>query len=106
LRTTESISHAGRHQSLNASRWFHKNETLAPGVSRKQKGEQTMKTKQKPAKGKQKLRKRPLKSSRPGADLGQSEAALEKASEEELKHMGDAEAAQAARKQKQGVKTK
>jgi hypothetical protein len=79
---------------------------LASGGSRKQKGEQTMKTKQKPAKGKQKLRKRPLKSSRPDADLGQSEAALEKASEEELKHMGDAEAAQAARKQKQGVKTK
>jgi hypothetical protein len=79
---------------------------LASGVSRKQKGEQTMKTKHKPAKGKQKLRKRPLKSSRPDTDLGQSEAVLEKASEEELKHMGDAEAAQAARKQKQGVKTK
>jgi hypothetical protein len=45
--------------------------------------------KQKPAKGKQKLRKRPLKSSRPDEDLGQSEAALEKASEEELKHMGE-----------------
>jgi hypothetical protein len=100
--TTESVSHAGRHQALNASRWFHKNETLAPGVSRKQKGEQTMKTKQKPPKSKQKLRKRPLKSSRPDADLGQSEAALEKASEEELKHMGDAEAAQAARSKSRG----
>ena len=65
-----------------------------------------MKTKQKPAKGKQKLRKRPLKSSRPDEDLGQSEAALEKASEEELKHMGDAEAAQAARKKKPGLQTK
>jgi hypothetical protein len=65
-----------------------------------------MKTKQKPPKRKQKLHKRPLKPSRPDADLGQSESALEKASEEELKHMGDAEAAQAARKQKQGVQTK
>jgi hypothetical protein len=65
-----------------------------------------MKTKQKPPKRKQKPRKRPLKPSRPGADLGQSEAALEKASEEELKHMGDAEAAQAARKQKPGLQTK
>jgi hypothetical protein len=65
-----------------------------------------MKTKQKPPKRKQKSHKRPLKPSRPDADLGQSEAALEKASEEELKHMGDAEAAQAARKQKQGVQTK
>jgi hypothetical protein len=65
-----------------------------------------MKTKQKPAKRKQKLHKRPLKPSRPDADLRQSEAALEKASEEELKHMEDAEAAQAARKQKQGVQTK
>jgi hypothetical protein len=71
----------------------------------KAKGEQTMKTKQKPPKRKQKSHKRPLRPSRP-ADLGQSEAALEKASEEELKHMGDAEAAQAARKQKQGVQTK
>jgi hypothetical protein len=65
-----------------------------------------MKTKQKPPKRKQKPHKRPLKPSRPDADLGQSEAAIEKASEEELKHMGDAEAAQAARKQKQGVQTK
>jgi hypothetical protein len=64
-----------------------------------------MKTKQKPPKRKQKPHKQPLKSSRADADLGQSEAALEKASEEELKHMGDAEAAQAARKQKQ-VQTK
>jgi hypothetical protein len=80
------------------------NETLAP-VSRKEKGKQTMKTKQKPPKRKQQ-HKRPLKPSRPDADLGQSEAALEKGSEEELKHMGDAEAAQAARKQKQGVQTK
>jgi hypothetical protein len=73
---------------------------------RKQKGKKTMKTKQKPPKRKQKPHKRPLNPSRPDADLGQSEAALEKASEEELKHMGDAEAAQAARKQKQGVQTK
>jgi hypothetical protein len=92
--------------NLNASRWVHQNETLAPGVSRKQKGKKTMKTKQKPPKRKQKPHKRSLKPSRPDADLGQSEAALEKASEEELKHMGDAEAAQAARKQKQGVQTK
>jgi hypothetical protein len=79
---------------------------LATGVYRKQKGKKTMKTKQKPPKRKQKPHKRPLKPSRPDADLGQSEAALEKASEEELKHMGDAEAAQAARKQKPGVPTK
>ena len=65
-----------------------------------------MKAKQKPPKRKQKPHDRPLKPRRPDADLGQSEAALEKASEEELKHMGDAEAAQAARKQKQGVQTK
>lgn len=65
-----------------------------------------MKTKQKSPKRKQKPQKRVTKPSRSAADLGQSEAALEKASEEELKHMGDAEAAQAARKQKQGVKTK
>jgi hypothetical protein len=65
-----------------------------------------MKTKQKPPKRKQKPHERPLKPNRPDADLGQSEAALEKASEEELKHMGDTEAAQAARKQKQGVQTK
>ena len=39
-----------------------------------------------------------------GADLGQKEAKLEKASEEELRHMGDAKAAQTARKQK--VKSK
>jgi hypothetical protein len=64
-----------------------------------------MKTKQKPPKRKQKPQKRVTKPSRSAADLGQREAALEKASEEELKHMGDAEAAQAARKQKQGVQT-
>jgi hypothetical protein len=78
---------------------------MVEGVSRKQKGKQTMKTKQKPPKRKQKPHKRPLKPSR-DADLGQSEAALEKASEEELKHMGDAEAAQVARKQKPGAQTK
>jgi hypothetical protein len=41
-----------------------------------------------------------------GADLGQKEAGLEKASEEELRHMGDAKAAQAARKQKEKQKSK
>lgn len=65
-----------------------------------------MKTKQKPPKRKQKPHKRTLKPSRPDADLGQSEAALEKASEEELKHMGDTKSAQAARKQKPGLQTK
>jgi hypothetical protein len=34
------------------------------------------------------------------ADLGQKEAALEKASKEELEHMGNAKAAAAAREQK------
>jgi hypothetical protein len=39
-------------------------------------------------------------------DLGQEEAKLEKASEEELRHMGDTKAAQAARKQKEKKKSK
>ena len=46
------------------------------------------------------------KSVPPGADLGQKEAGLEKASEEELRHMGNAKAAQAARKQKEKQKSK
>ena len=40
------------------------------------------------------------------ADLGQEEAELEKASKEELRHMGDAKVAQAARKQKEKKKSK
>jgi hypothetical protein len=47
----------------------------------------------------------PRKSVPSGADLGQKEAELEKASEEELRHMGDAKAAQAA-KQKEKKKSK
>jgi hypothetical protein len=46
------------------------------------------------------------KSVPPDSDLGQKEAELEKASEEELRHMGDAKAAQAARKQKEKKKSK
>jgi hypothetical protein len=38
---------------------------------------------------------------RSDADLGQKEAELDKASKEELRHMGDSEAAQAVQKQKQ-----
>jgi hypothetical protein len=48
----------------------------------------------------------PRKSDRSEADLRQKEAELEKASKEELKHMGDAKAAQAAREQKEKKKSK
>jgi hypothetical protein len=46
------------------------------------------------------------KSVPPGADLAQKEPGLEKASEEELGHMGDAKAAQATKKQKEKQKSK
>jgi hypothetical protein len=57
-------------------------------------------------KGKKKSDQPSRKSVPSGADLGQKEAELEKASEEELRHMGDAKAAQAARKQKEKQKSK
>ena len=57
-------------------------------------------------KTKKKSGQRPRKLVPPGTDLGQKEAGLEKASEEELRHMGDAKAAQAARKQKEKQKSK
>ena len=58
-----------------------------------------MKTKKKPGKS--------FRKSLPsGADLGQKEAEVEKASEEELRHMGDAKAAQVARQQKEKKKSK
>jgi hypothetical protein len=50
--------------------------------------------------GKQKSHEQVRKAAR-SADLGQKEAAEEKASEEELRHMGNAEAAKAARKKKE-----
>jgi hypothetical protein len=57
-------------------------------------------------KSKKKSDHQPRKSVPSGADLGQKEAELEKASKEELKHMGDAKAAQAAREQKEKKKSK
>ena len=56
-------------------------------------------------KSKKKSDQPPRKSVPSGPDLGQKEAELEKASEEELRHMGDAKAAQAA-KQKEKRKSK
>ena len=57
-------------------------------------------------KGKKKSGQPPRKSVPSEADLGQKEAEVEKASEEELRHMGDAKAAQVARKQKEKKKSK
>ena len=57
-------------------------------------------------KKKQKSHGRPVSSLPIHADLGQKEAALEKGSKEELEHMGDAQAAAAARKQKEKKSSK
>jgi len=57
-------------------------------------------------KKKQKSHGRPVSSLPIRADLGQKEAALEKGSKEELEHMGDAQAAAAARKQKEKKSSK
>jgi hypothetical protein len=57
-------------------------------------------------KRKQKSYDRPGRAGPLNADLGQKEAALEKASKEELEHMGDAHAAAAARKQKEKKRSK
>jgi hypothetical protein len=61
---------------------------------------------ERPMKIKKKSDQPPGKSVPSESDLGQKEAELEKASEEELRHMGDAKAAQAARKQKEKKKSK